>query len=287
MTVTVRSKSSIYPGGLRTAVELRIGCVGYSYNFWVGPFYPKHTPQSEFLKLYGKVFDLVEVDSTFYIIPQPDTAQEWREAVPAGFLFAAKFPRLITHELEFSQVASPTERFFASIDRLKPKVGPLVVQLPPSFTYHRGHERLFAFLDGLPKDYRYAVEFRHGSWMHASTFQELRKRNVALVWNEVVYVDTVPEVTADFVYLRFVGDRSLEKLGWTQIDRTAEIRKWAARLKGAEEHVGRAYVLFNNHFAGFGPASADLFRKTIGLPGVEFGAIHEPDAGQSRLLDFP
>ncbi len=271
---------------MASIVDLRIGCVGYSYDFWVGVFYPKRTPQDEFLKLYGKVFDLVEVDSTFYIIPQIATVQEWRDAVPPNFLFAAKFPRIITHELEFSDAGGPTERFFASMEKLRPKVGPLVVQLPPSFTYHRGHGRLFAFLDSLPKEYRYAVEFRHGSWMHAAVFQELRKRDIALVWNEVVYVDTVPEITADFVYLRFVGDRSLEKLGWTQIDRTAEIRKWAARLKGAEQHVSRAYVLFNNHFAGFGPASAGLFRTTFGLPAVDFAAIHAPDIGQSRLADF-
>jgi len=267
-------------------VDLRIGCVGYSYDFWVGPFYPKHTPQSGFLKLYGKVFDLVEIDSTFYVIPQPDTTKEWHGAVPPGFLFAAKFPRVITHELEFAPAGEFADRFFRAVDGLRPKVGPLVVQLPPSFTYSRGHGRLFAFLDELPDEYRYAVEFRHGSWMHGAVFQELRRRGIALVWNEVVYVDTVPEITADFVYLRFVGDRSLDELGWIQIDRTVEMRKWAARLRGAEEHVDRAYVLFNNHFAGFGPASANAFRDMLGLPGVDFAAVHTPDAGQMRLGDF-
>jgi len=267
-------------------VDLRIGCVGYSYDFWVGPFYPKRTPQEEFLKRYGKVFDLVEVDSTFYVIPQPATTGEWREAVPPGFLFAAKFPRVITHELEFGETAEPTGRFFRAIEPLRPKIGPLVVQLPPSFAYSRGRGRLFAFLDELPDGYRYAVEFRHGSWMHGAVFQELRRRGIALVWNEVVYVDTVPEITADFVYLRFVGDRSLDKLGWIQIDRTAEMRKWAARLRGAEEHVGRAYVLFNNHFAGFGPASANAFRAMLDLPAVDFAAVYTPDAGQMRLGDF-
>ena len=115
-------------------MDLRIGCVGYSYDFWVGPFYPKHTPQSEFLKLYGKVFDLVEVDSTFYIIPRPAATQEWRESVPPSFRFAAKFPRVITHELEFGDVSGPLERFFLAVEGLRPKVGPLLVQLPPSFT---------------------------------------------------------------------------------------------------------------------------------------------------------
>jgi uncharacterized protein YecE (DUF72 family) len=93
-------------------------------------------------------------------------------------------------------------------------------------------------------------------------------------------------VTADFVYLRFIGDRSLQELGRIQIDRTAEMEKWAARLRGVEDRVPRAFVLFNNHFAGFGPACADQFRRMLGLPGVDFEAIHAPDAAQKRLLEF-
>src|SRR5439155_571170 len=124
-----------------------------------------------------------------------------------------------------------------------------------------GRDRLLAFLDSAPRDYRYAVEFRHGSWMRPDIFEALRRREVALVWNEVQYLNTTPEITADFVYLRFIGDRSLSDLGRVQIDRTAEMEKWAGRLRSVEDQVARAYVLFNNHFAGFGPACADQFLR--------------------------
>jgi len=93
-------------------VDLRIGCVGYSYDFWVGPFYPRHTPQNEFLRLYSKVFDLVEIDSTFYVIPSPDTIRSWRESVPDPFLFAANFaghfrrPRVADSVLAFFSIFS-------------------------------------------------------------------------------------------------------------------------------------------------------------------------------------
>jgi uncharacterized protein YecE (DUF72 family) len=107
-----------------------------------------------------------------------------------------------------------------------------------------------------------------------------------MVWNETEYVETVPEVTADFVYLRFIGDRSLDRLGAIQIDRTPEMKRWAERLRQVEGHVARAYVLFNNHFAGLGPASADAFRRILGLPGVPFASIHEPEPGQTRLRDY-
>jgi uncharacterized protein YecE (DUF72 family) len=267
-------------------VELRIGCVGYSYDFWVGPFYPRHTPQNEFLRLYSKVFDLVEIDSTFYVIPSPDTIRSWRESVPDPFLFATKFPRVITHENNLHPTRESIDRFFRSIAELRPKVATLLVQLPPFLHYDDGRDRLLAFLDGLPRDYRYAVEFRHASWMRPETFEALRRREIALVWNEVQYLKTTPEITADFVYLRFIGDRSLSELGRIQIDRTAEMEKWAGQLRSVQDKVARAYVLFNNHFAGFGPASADQFRRMLGLPGVDFAAVHAPDPGQKRLQEF-
>jgi uncharacterized protein YecE (DUF72 family) len=267
-------------------VDLRIGCVGYSYDFWVGPFYPRHTPQSEFLRLYSKVFDLVEIDSTFYVIPSEDTIRSWRESVPDSFLFAAKFPRVITHENALRPTRESIERFFRSIGELRPRVATLLIQLPPFLHHDDGRDRLFAFLDGLPRDYRYAVEFRHASWMRPETFEALRRREIALVWNEFQYLKTTPEITADFVYLRFIGDRSLSELGRIQIDRTAEMEKWSARLRSVQDRVDRAYVLFNNHFAGFGPACADQFRRMLGLPGVDFAAMHAPDPGQKRLLEF-
>ena len=271
---------------MSAAVELRIGCVGYSYDFWVGPFYPRHTPQSEFLKLYSKVFDLVEIDSTFYTIPPPATIRSWRDSVPDSFSFAAKLPRVITHENAMRPTREALDRFYRSIGELRPKVATLLVQLPPFLHQDDGMDRVLAFLDDAPREYRYAVEFRHSSWMRPEVFEALRRREVALVWNEVQYLSTLPEITADFVYLRFIGDRSLSDLGRVQIDRTAEMEKWAARLQSVQDRVARAFVLFNNHFAGFGPACADQFRRILGLPGVDFAAIHTPEHGQKRLLEF-
>jgi len=210
-------------------VELRVGCVGYSYDFWVGPFYPRHTLQSDFLHLYGKVFDLVEIDSTFYHIPAPEVAHGWRGTVPPNFLFAAKFPRVVTHEQALGGPKGPIDAFLRAIEELRPKIGPLLLQLPPAFEVRGGMERLLGFLDSLPTDQRYAVEFRHDSWMQARIFEELRRRDVAMVWNETQYLDTMPEVTTDFLYLRFIGDRSLDRLGTVQIDRTKEMERWVER----------------------------------------------------------
>jgi len=111
---------------------------------------------------------------------------------------------------------------------------------------------------------------------------ELR-RDVAIVWNGVQYVDAVAEVTTHFVYLRFIGDRSLRDLGRVQIDRTEEMRKWASWLRAVEGGVDRAYAVFNNHFAGPGPGGVNAFRQILGLPEVSLEALHVPEPGQMRL----
>ncbi len=267
-------------------MDLRIGCVGYSYPEWVGPFYPRHASQEEFLRMYGKVFDLVEIDSSFYRIPAPEMTREWATLTPEGFGFTAKFPKVVTHEKEFRRAKAPLDRFLAAMAELRPKVKALLIQLAPSYSLIRGEEELFDFLKALPTEYRYAVEFRHGSWFNETVFDGLRKLEVAMAWSEVQYTEPPPVVTTDFVYLRFIGDRSLTKLGSVQIDRTPEMRKWLGHLRAVEDTVGRAYVFFNNHFAGFGPACADTFRGLAGLPPVDFQAIHAPAEGQRRILDF-
>ena len=179
------------------------------------------------------------------------------------------------------------DSFLRAIEELRPKIGPLLLQLPPSFEVHGGRERLLGFLDSLPRDHRYAVEFRHDSWMRPEVFAELRRREAAMVWNETQYMDTIPEVTTDFVYLRFIGDRSVDRLGAIQIDRTKEMERWAERLRQVEDHGDRAFVLFNNHFAGAGPACADRFCRMIGFPALDLAAMHAPDVSQRRLPDFP
>lgn len=282
-----RGTRSINPRRVPCRVELQIGCVGYSYDFWVGPFYPRHTTPADYLRLYGKVFDLVEIDSSFYKIPTPDVTRAWRASVPPQFRFSLKAPRKVTHEHAFEGIEGPMAAFLRGIEPLRPTAGPILLQLPPSFAYPTGADPFFEFLDSLPKDYRYAVEFRHGSWMHGGVFTELRRREIAMVWNETEHVETVPEVTTDFLYLRFIGDRSLDRLGTVQIDRSAEMTRWAERLRRVEGDVARAYVLFNNHFAGLGPATADQFRNLLGLPPLDLAAMHTPDRGQMRLSSFP
>lgn len=264
-----------------------MGCVGWSYPEWVGSFYPSRAEASEYLALYARAFDIVEVDSSFYAIPSQDMTRSWVESTPDAFTFTAKFPRLITHEKRFVQVEDPLRWFFGAISILRPKLGPLVLQLAPQFSIGGGRPALEAFVDQLPSGYRYGIEFRHRSWLTPETYQWLEDRGIALVWSENDVVETPPVVTTDYVYLRFIGDRSLPKLtGAIQRDRTAEIRKWHAELAKVQDSVSDAYVFFNNHFAGFGPGCVNLWREIAGLPPVEW-ASQMREEGQKSLLDFP
>src|SRR5437660_1032933 len=113
-----------------------MGCSGWSYQDWVGPFYPRDAKPGEYLKLYSNVFNAVEIDSTYYRTPSPLMVANWRKKTPETFLFTAKFPKKITHELKLRDSLAQLERYYKSISELREKLGPLLIQLPPSFNNH-------------------------------------------------------------------------------------------------------------------------------------------------------
>ena len=136
-------------------------------------------------------------------------------------------------------------------------------------------------LDHLPKTYRCAIEGRHESWFSDKVSEFLNEKNVCLIWNEVEGVDNPGPITSDFVYLRLVGDRSIsdDQFGKIRIDRTKEMKKWIEKLRKAD--VPLAIVVINNHFGGFGPGSANEFRKLLGLDVLSFA-----DKKQKTLGEF-
>ena len=265
--------------------KLRIGCSGWGYDDWLGSFYPKETPKSEYLSLYSKVFDCVEVDSSFYRNPGAAMTKVWYKTAPPGFLFTMKMPRRITHEKKLRNVAQELGWFYASAAELKEKGGPLVAQLPPSIKYDRDWPVMKEFVASLDASYRHAIEFRHLSWFREDVYSLLRDRNVAMVWTENQYLRSPPEVTSDSIYLRMVGDREITEFHETQKDKSAEMRAWYKELEDSADSVKGAMVFFNNHYAGFGPGSVNEFRRLAGLMEYAFPAAGA-SAGQRSLVDF-
>jgi len=266
--------------------KLRVGCSGWGYDDWLGGFYPPNTPKSEYLKLYSGVFDCVEVDSSFYRTPGPAMTKAWHRTTPPGFLFTMKMPKRITHEKKLKGVAENLGWLYASAKELKEKCGPLVAQLPPSIKFDSHWALMQDFVKAFEMTYPHAIEFRHKSWFREDVYSLLRDRNVAMVWTENQYLKSPADVTADYAYLRLVGDREITEFKETQRDRSAEMRTWYKELDERSDSVKGALVFFNNHYAGFGPGSVNEFRRLAGLMEYEFPAKEAAPAGQRSLGEF-
>ena len=280
-------------------MHLHVGCSGWSYTAWVGPFYPRGLPQTKWLENYSKLFDYVEVDSSFYSIPSPIRTTKWSKVTPANFRFTTKMPKLITHDKVFYNVDRELELFYGAMTPLKDKLLCVLIQLPSSITYKSGTATFKNFMRIADPQFRYAIEVRHNSWFNDDFYEYLSAENVCLVWNQLDTIQAPPVLTTNFAYLRFIGDRSISEhdFGCIQKDRLAEMQYWAAELKRAKNTrmVKIGIVAANNHYAGFGPGTAGQFRKMLGLERQvqeekqltlsEFGIGSGSNSGSSGISD--
>ena len=252
-------------------MQIYVGCSGWSYSSWKGPFYPVDLDNSEWLNYYSHVFDFVEIDSSFYRIPTAFTVKNWLKKTPDNFRFTAKFPKVITHDKRLKNVENELEIFFSQIDPLQDKTSALLIQLPPSLGIVEGLEALREFVPELDNRFRYAVEVRNNSWFQDLAYSFFANNNICMVWSQLAGLRTPPVITTDFLYVRFIGDRRIgeEDFGRIQIDRIAEMQYWSDKVKQITENVADrvelAIVAANNHYAGFGPGTANVFRRLLGI----------------------
>jgi len=265
-----------------------IGCSGWAYDDWVGPFYPPGTPPGDFLRQYARVFHTVEVDSSFYRAPSPFLVRRWAERTPDDFRFALKVPRDVTHEAEPGAVRDVLAPFLSGLEPLRSrgKLGPVVLQFPPSFRASAGQARLETLLEAVPREYDLAVELRHGSWWTEATRSLLERRRAVLVWSVVPETRPPPWVTGDFLYARFIGDRALTKFDRIQRDARPEIVAMKRLFENEGAPVDSVFAFANNHFMGFGPGTAAVIAEVLGEPRPDLGAAGRAP-GQSRLEPGP
>jgi uncharacterized protein YecE (DUF72 family) len=183
-----------------------LGTIGWSYNFWKDNFYPKKTASKDYLAYYSQQFNTVEVDSTFYRIPTQPTVINWKQQTPQNFLFSLKFPQLITHIRMLKDCQYETDVFLNTVSLLGEKLGALLLQFPPNFGAEYFPD-LEVYLQKLPKQHRYVVEVRNKSLLTPEFFSILRANKVALAWADSPLMVQISEVTADFLYIRWEGDR--------------------------------------------------------------------------------
>jgi len=253
------------------SARVRLGTQGWSYDDWRGVFYPPGARQEDRLPFYASVFDTVELDTTFYQPPRPVLARSWARHTPPDFRFAAKLPRAITHEGRLRGAGAALAEFVRALEPLGPRLGPLLAQLPAEFGRDADAARdLNAFLAAAPGGVRLAVEFRSASWHVPATWEALRRHGAAVAWTEWRTLPRLTEVTADFLYLRWLGDRrDVTVFDRVQIDRGDEFAAWEPDIRRALPEVREVYGYFNNHWAGHSPASANEMKRRLGLVAVD------------------
>ena len=247
-------------------MTIYLGTQGWSYKDWVGSFYPPGTTPKDYLRLYTRQFNAVELDSTFYGTPAESRVHAWRDGTPAGFRFTAKVPRQITHDFRLVDVEGEFDAFVDVIAGLNEKLGAILIQLPPDMTLDE-RPAVEAFMRRLPEGYDFAVEFRHRSWIREDIFEMLRERSVA--WTSSIALPFMPEhveLTAPFAYIRWMGDhRQVTRLNETQIDNLPELDRWAIRLDEIAKHVQRVYGFANNHYSGHSPNDIRHLQSRLGI----------------------
>jgi uncharacterized protein YecE (DUF72 family) len=256
-------------------LQYYIGCSGWSYSAWIGPFYSLKLENADWLRYYSQVFDYVEIDSSFYRMPNKFMVRNWVKKTPDNFRFTAKFPKIITHDKHLVDVNEEVYTFLNNMEPLQEKTLALLIQLPPSMQIMPGLEGLKELVGLLDGRFRYAVEVRHPSWFQDLAYNFFANNDICMVWSQLARMSTPPIVTTDFLYVRFIGDRTIDEkdFGKIQKDRVLEMKRWANEIKNVEnkkergrrKEVNLAMIAANNHYAGFGPGTANLFRKMVGL----------------------
>jgi uncharacterized protein YecE (DUF72 family) len=239
-----------------------IGTSGWQYRHWKGRFYPEDVPQAAWLEFYCERFATVELNNSFYHLPTAAAFRSWRERTPPGFVVAVKASRFLTHVKKLNDPAEPVARFLERARELGPKLGPVLIQLPPRF--HAVPERLEETLGLLPASIRVAVEFRDDSWYVDEVRAILERRGAALVLADSPRRRQPFWRTADWGFVRFHEGRATPRPCYG--DRALET--WAERLASMYDRDEDVFVYFNNDPRGCALRDAGTFARLVEKAGL-------------------
>jgi uncharacterized protein YecE (DUF72 family) len=235
----------------------RVGCSGWEYKHWRGDFYPAELPRTRWFEHYATRFDTVEINNSFYRLPERATFAAWGRRAPARFVFAVKASRFLTHMKKLKDPEEPLDRLFSRMRALGSHLGPVLYQLPPGFRINV--DRFRAFIDALPRDARHVVEFRDPSWYDREISRMLDQRDIALCLHDMAGSATGRRRVGSFVYVRFHGAGAKYGGGYSE----ERLRGWADWLN-AQRHDGcDVYAYFNNDIGGHAPRDAAVLRRVL------------------------
>jgi uncharacterized protein YecE (DUF72 family) len=236
----------------------RVGCSGWEYKHWRGGFYPADLPRTRWFEHYAAAFDTVEINNTFYRLPEERTFAAWAERAPAGFVYAVKASRFLTHMKKLKSPEEPLDRLFTRMRPLAGRLGPVLYQLPPGWPIDL--RRLEHFLQALPQGVRHVVEFRNSSWYADEVMGLLERYSVALCVHDMQGSATGRQRVGPFIYVRFHGATAHYGGGYSD-DRLAGWAEWLGSQRAAGLDV---YAYFNNDIGGHAPRNAGTLRTLMG-----------------------
>ncbi len=230
--------------------KIYVGTSGWNYKHWVGNFYPEDLKQKELLNFYSQRLNTVEINNSFYRLPDIKTFKTWVEIVPKKFIFSVKGSRYITHMKKLKDPKPSCKKLIIHIKYLKEKLGPVLFQLPPHWKFNK--ERFENFLKALPGKYLYTFEFREKSWWNDKTFELLSDHNSAFCIYELAGTLTPKEITADFVYIRLHGPGNKYQGNYSK----NELAGWAGAISAWQRKNKDVYIYFDNDDSGYAVQNA-------------------------------
>ena len=239
------------------AEQIRIGTSGWVYRHWQGLFYPANLPQKQWFAYYARSFDTVEINSTFYHLHNASVFEHWRQQAPGGFLYSIKASRIITHNQRLEGCQDTLETFLSRASLLGETLGPVLFQLPPSFSLDLS--RFESFLALLPQGFSYAMEFRNPTWLTEEVFALLERFGVALCIHDMPPLQVPLRITAKFVYLRFHGD--VDHAGDYPLETLAA---WVERIQTWQRNGLAVFAYFNNDTGGMAVRNALTVKQLLG-----------------------
>lgn len=254
--------------------KILLGTSGWSYDEWIAPVYrSKNEPK---LRRYSGFFKTAEMDSSFYAYPRREAVLAMADNVPEGFVFTAKAPQEVTHNLALDVKAGADKALQKFTEIMKPlnntgMLGCILLQLPPKM--ENNPEKLETFLEAVDRDFRYAVEFRHPSWLNEETYRILEKNRAAYTIVDEPLLPPTVKVTADFAYVRWHG-RGHEPW-YNYLYSVDELETWVPRLRHVSEKVEVVYGYFNNHFHGYAVYNCIQVLEMLGLAEEKHTALKQ------------
>jgi uncharacterized protein YecE (DUF72 family) len=236
----------------------RVGCSGWQYAHWRGNFYDAALPQSRWLEYYASVFDTVEINNSFYRLPEASTFARWAARVPARFVFAVKASRYLTHMKKLKDPEEPLDRLFSRMRALGRHLGPVLYQLPPGWKVDL--ERLEQFLQALPRDASHVLEFRDPSWYADAVFALMERHRVALCLHDMRGSATGRLRVGPLVYVRFHGPSGRYHGSYSD----EQLQSWAEWMRQQLADGTNVYAYFNNDVGGHAPRNALTLRRFLG-----------------------